>query len=318
MGEDIYRAAKWYGRFGWAVFPVHNATPTGCTCETFERTRRPNFVCSHQGKCPRVKWRDRSTTDPDQLYRWFGHPWNDGYVPNIGVDCGKSGILVLDLDSYKETFDDDLDLLPLAERKTVTQISGGGGEHLFYAMPPDVHLGNAKGKLPAGFDVRGDGGYIIVAPSLHFSGRRYQYEAGYGPHEIALQPVPEFLIEMLTEAQNVTHPVSLANHTERPNLERWHLSQRIRQFIENPPPAGKRSEADAAVAAALIACGATDAEVQAVFEHYPIGQAGKMADKGAQARAYLSLTIAHARGFVTQKTAEERNNRALRLLAAGA
>src|SRR5262249_12157888 len=133
--------------------------------------------------------------------RWWGHAWRAGdvrYIPNIGVDCGRSGLLTLDLDEYKDHYA-GTELLAKADRETITAISGGGGEHLYYASLAKPY-GNKTGELPAGVDVRGAGGYVVAAPSLHHSGRRYQWEAGYGPHEIAPLPIPAALDEILATA----------------------------------------------------------------------------------------------------------------------
>ena len=64
----------------------------------------------------------------------------------------------------------------LAERgvifpPTVAARTRSGGWHFFYTTPPDRRVLNTEGELAGvgktpGIDVRGDGGYIIVAPSI--------------------------------------------------------------------------------------------------------------------------------------------------------
>jgi hypothetical protein len=113
--------ALWYASQGLYVFPCH--TPifndtgvcTGCTCEAYKRSESyrqklisdgrgddfdPSFRCAQPGKCPRVKWRTESTTDPTTIRRWWRR-WPDA---NIGCDYGKSGILVVDVDAAERIF----------------------------------------------------------------------------------------------------------------------------------------------------------------------------------------------------------------------
>ncbi len=175
---DMLEFALNYAAIGWYVFPCHSPifkVGLSCSCEKWRRERNPDYECSSPGKHPRTKHGlDEATTDTEQIRLW----WKQWPNANIGINCGKSGLLVLDLDLYKETYTGHkLDL----DEETVTAISGGGGAHLFYRLEPGDTFGNSTKNLPVGIDIRGHGGYVIVAPSLHLSGNRYQWEIGYEP-----------------------------------------------------------------------------------------------------------------------------------------
>src|SRR5262245_52462613 len=175
----LLSAALFYAqRQGWAVFPVHVPLHNqareciGCTCEHYKRSTAyrdhlashgrahefdPHYKCPQPGKCPAVRWRDKSTRDEAQIQKWWGRPWRaiNGethepllFVPNIGIDCGKSDLLTLDADAYKESYA-GADLLGWADRETVTALTGGGGEHLLYARQ-GLPYGNDTHGLPAG------------------------------------------------------------------------------------------------------------------------------------------------------------------------
>ena len=64
--------------------------------------------------------------------------------------------------------------------RTLTARTGGGGLHLIYAHP-GWELRNTAGRLPGvseplpGLDLRGDGGYVVAAPSRHRSGATYTW-----------------------------------------------------------------------------------------------------------------------------------------------
>lgn len=222
----MYAAARIYvERYRWHVFPIHNPVfneagqCTGCTCEHYRRSDEcrdnnprlyigPAGKCPNPGKCPRVRWGEKSTWDTAQVDLWWGRPWRDIDVetgailynyPNIGVDCGKSGLLVFDADTYKKNAGDLSDLLSWDDRETVTAITQGGGEHLIYDRIGRAYGNSTKG-LPASIDIRGAGGYIVAVPSLGRSGRRYEYENDYAPKDRALLPIPRNLDAILSAA----------------------------------------------------------------------------------------------------------------------
>ena len=53
-------------------------------------------------------------------------------------------------------------------------LTGGGGWHYLFRHP-GADVRNSVGRLGAGLDIRGDGGYVIAAPSIHVSGRPYKW-----------------------------------------------------------------------------------------------------------------------------------------------
>src|SRR5207247_9654927 len=75
---------------------------------------------------------------------------------------------------------------------TRSAYSGGGGLHLIFAARQDLEMRNttALGGYP-GLDVRGEGGYIVVPPSLHESGRRYMWM-----NDEQLAPFPDLLADL--------------------------------------------------------------------------------------------------------------------------
>lgn len=194
----ILEHALRYAQLGWFVFPCHAPLAKGdlrCSCEVWRRKKSPDYRCSSPGKHPRTaNGLDDATTDIDQIVEWWEH-WPHA---NIGINCGKSGLLVVDLDIYKDTYQvPDLAL----NENTVTAITGGGGNHLFYRLEQNDCFGNTSKNLPVGIDIRGHGGYVIVAPSLHASGRCYAWELEYSPWEMAPAAIPPALRALLEARQ---------------------------------------------------------------------------------------------------------------------
>lgn len=116
------------------------------------------FPCSAEGK-PLIKWNDGASTDPANIKRWFRQSDR-----RIGVHCGRSGLLVVDID--RKDGRDGIESLKHAGRKlrrTFRYSSrGGNGRHYVYAAPKDVDCtiaSNVHGM--AGVDVRAGVGMVI-------------------------------------------------------------------------------------------------------------------------------------------------------------
>lgn len=183
--SELLQSALAYASFGWAVFPVHSIRDGRCTCG------RP--ACTSPGKHPLTKhgFRD-ATTDPAIVAAWWKkYPW-----ANIAIATGeKSGrLMVIDLDSKPEAGIDGEETWRQAAGNipaTVEVLTGGGGRHLYFAYPDGVDLKSGTGVLGPGVDLRADGGYVLAPPSLHISGRRYEWEASSDPIDgVAVAPAP--------------------------------------------------------------------------------------------------------------------------------
>jgi putative DNA primase/helicase len=140
-----------------------------------------------------------ATTDPDTIRRWWAQ-WPDA---NIGIACGPSRLVVVDLDGPEALAAwGDLALRYNIRYDTLTAHTGGGGFHLIYRAPDGLRIGNSSGKLGPHIDTRGDGGYIVAPPSIHPSGETYTWE---NP-EREILPLPQVLIDLLTRQGRETPP----------------------------------------------------------------------------------------------------------------
>ncbi|ALL79296.1 hypothetical protein AD006_28680 (plasmid) [Pseudonocardia sp. EC080610-09] len=144
---------------GWAVFPL---------------------VPGH--KTPAVRgWEQRATTDRRRIYRW----WAGGAGFNVGIACGPSGLVVIDLDDgggdeAPEEFAgagggvDVFAMLAAAAGASVPAdtytVSTPSGRHLYFQAPSDHELRNSAGMLGWRVDTRSAGGYVVAAGSDRESG----------------------------------------------------------------------------------------------------------------------------------------------------
>jgi hypothetical protein len=180
---DNLADAMEYLHRGWAVLPLHGIRSRRCTCGRGD--------CPAPGKHPRIRWETYQWRAPraDDLAAWF-HRWPES---NLGVVTGTiSGLVVLDIDP-RNGGDDALSSLehrhgglpPTPEVRT-----GGGGVHLYFASPEHPM---ATTILGPGVDVKADGGLVVVPPSVHASGHRYEWEPGADPDALPLADLPPWL-----------------------------------------------------------------------------------------------------------------------------
>jgi Bifunctional DNA primase/polymerase, N-terminal len=102
-----------------------------------------------------------ATTDPATV-RAMWEKWPDA---NIGVDCGRSGRLVVDVEREGRAGWADLAAAHGGHEPTLTARTGGGGYHLHFAAPQNAAWARSTaGRLAQHVDTRGRGGYALPGP----------------------------------------------------------------------------------------------------------------------------------------------------------
>ena len=179
------------------------------------------FPCAVGGKRPALRgnWQDLATTSPDQVRDWWSRaPYN------IGIACGPSGLVVIDLDLPRDERNDEDDdpedvLFPLSgadrlsglARKRGERYPGGtyivdtpsGGCHLYFSAGDAARVRNSAGVIAPHIDVRADGGYVVGAFS-RLGGRVYSERERRAP--VPLPPWLSHLIRETHEPPTVTAP----------------------------------------------------------------------------------------------------------------
>ncbi|MFF4198264.1 bifunctional DNA primase/polymerase [Nonomuraea sp. NPDC001831] len=166
-------------------------------------------------------WEAHATTDPGLIRRWWArHPYN------IGIACGPSGLLVVDLDKPKPGMEglrppspwdlpgvtEGADVLALlCERagqplpfETFTVRTRRGGTHLYYTAPETPALGSTKGKLGWLIDTRAHGGYVLGPGSyVDLPDGTGHYEV---IHNTSPAPLPPLLVQPLVPKVHPQQP----------------------------------------------------------------------------------------------------------------
>lgn len=204
------------------------------------------FPCEVKGKRPVTPngCKD-ATADVGQLRAW----WDGASAYNVAIATG-GGIVVLDVDinhdagKYGDETLADLESQYEPLPDTWMCLTGGGGVHYYFACD-DPALTVAAG-FADGLDYRGTGGYVIAPPSVHQSGRAYEWEASHTPTNCELAPLPDWLHALMLRGRK---PVAASAVQAAPD-----------QVQE-----GKRNEEMFRLAASLRAKGLTVEEITAAL-----------------------------------------------------
>jgi Bifunctional DNA primase/polymerase, N-terminal/Primase C terminal 1 (PriCT-1) len=132
-----------------------------------------------------------ATVDPFVITEW----WGEEPELNIAVATGAvSGVFVIDVDDIAAEGElARLEAAHCALPATVESLTARG-RHVWFRHPgPPIK--NTASVIAPKIDSRGDGGFVVVPPSLHPSGKRYCWSVDSAK---ALAPAPAWLVEQLT------------------------------------------------------------------------------------------------------------------------
>lgn len=146
MSNILYEFAKQYKSFGWSIIPI-----------------------LPREKKPAVEWKkyQGEIASNEEIKKWFKDKTTDEV--GIGLATGKtSNVIAVDLDTYKEGAKE------MKMNTPITSTTGGGGKHGLFQYREGVrNKANVKGNF---IDIRGEGGYIVLPPSIHPNGKSYKWD----------------------------------------------------------------------------------------------------------------------------------------------
>jgi hypothetical protein len=213
------------------------------------------------GKAPVPAWEGRASTSPAEAAAWWGR--RDPWGPNVALLMGPGGLLAIDVDgpAGEASLAAAVDVLgPLPP--TLENVTGraDGGRHLLFAVPADASAGDVEALTKSVAGMRLDGGrfvaggessgldlragdldaarsIIVVAPSVHASGARYQWRGG------PVAELPRRWWDALPRSSSGPKPpTGAALPLEvRPGVVATHATERPSgALVEVLPPTGQR------------------------------------------------------------------------------
>jgi hypothetical protein len=187
---------------GWAIFPL-----------------RPG------SKLPAVgRWEERATNNVAAVERyWHEHP-----RANVGIACGPSRLLVVDLDQKGgrdgvTAFVLSVIPFPHALPETFTVETPSGGLHLYFRTREGDDYRNTSGRLGAGVDTRGVGGFVVAAGSV-VDGVPYDVVVGVAPIV-----VPRWLEQRLVVPAQTSERMARLHDS---NSDRYSSSARVDGLVQ--------------------------------------------------------------------------------------
>ncbi|HYY97197.1 MAG TPA: bifunctional DNA primase/polymerase, partial [Pyrinomonadaceae bacterium] len=171
VGHALQFAAERIG-----VLPIWGVADGICDCPKGSECRSP-------GKHPHGRLAPNgvysASYDAKTIRGWFESDPRINYGLAMG---GELNLICVDIDPRNDGDATYCDLVehygPGAFPVTFEQRTGGDGWHKLYRMPEAMKAakGELKAKLGPGVDVKGEGGYIVGAASMHVSGKTYEVE----------------------------------------------------------------------------------------------------------------------------------------------
>ncbi len=233
--------ALYYISIGWYVFPLNTSgdvkAPHPMTTEGREKDQGGHNAAS---------------IDPAVICDWWKRSPNSG----IGVHCGRSGLVLVDVDPRNGG---DKTIVRLRQEhpgvfvSSVEAATGGGGSHSFFVAEKGARYPGNLGPV-SGIDVKLNG-YVVLAPSPHPSGGAYRWVDGKTPDdgEVLMKRLPAPLMNEIRErarngngkARKVRQDDTIeadeddifAEYDDRP-LE--HTVEQIRKIVFSIPNEGHR------------------------------------------------------------------------------
>jgi hypothetical protein len=149
-----------------------------------------NYYVTRVCKRAMIAWKEFQTRHPtiEEVSTWFTN-WPEA---NIGIVTGKiSNLVVFDLDSEHavQYAEDEGGFPDTVKAKT------GKGYHIYVQHPGFEVKNDVRKELD--IDLRGDGGYVAAPPSIHGSGRQYEWEEGFSIFEIDPAECEPWMIDYL-------------------------------------------------------------------------------------------------------------------------
>jgi len=157
-------------------------------------------------------WHAKTFNDAESVATWYA-----GVDLGVFLHCGRSGLVVLDIDepdAVPSEWWPVLDAMPFQRSRP----ANGRRGHYIAATPPGRRIGNAIGRARKGWgEVRGENGVIVLAPTRHEKadeGARYEWVRS-GPTPVLPAIIADLLPDQVGERTDAATDADVRAFRER-------------------------------------------------------------------------------------------------------
>jgi len=235
---NMLQEALSYAKRGWYVFP--------CREKPGQPYQKGDETITPLEKTPYVsKGLNDATLDEEQIVAW----WNKWANALIGINAGKSGLFVVDIDKKHVNGLETFQQWNINDSGGLHSFTPSGGMHIIFKGS-----GKSSTNAKTGIDTRGDGGYFIVPPSNILEGVYSGEYKKFGDWGKDPGVIPDGLMGKLFPDSTVEYV--RGNFTPLNGVKKQ-LSRATLNFLANGAMPGERNATLFKVIADFAGCGYT-------------------------------------------------------------
>lgn len=205
--KEIQDAMRYYADLGLPIIPL---CPIG---KEHERTSPGHKkLCKCEGKIPLIAgWQGKKETTIEQIDSWI----EQFKTVNVGLPLGEaSGYCGIDIDN--EAGEVLLQEMAHGDTPDTWEYTTGEGRRLLYRIPVGIptkkfkKTGDAKHEECA---LMCTGQQTVLPPSLHYSGKVYEWKTGHSPYDIDCAMAPKWLMDLIKLDKPERKPTNTRTNT---------------------------------------------------------------------------------------------------------
>lgn len=235
-----------YARRGWYVFPCREKPGASYVKNgvSITPTEKQPYV---------YKGLHDASIDPEQIKAWW-QKWPDAL---IGINAGKSGLFVVDIDKKHINGLDTWQSWNINDTAALQSITPSGGMHVIF-----TGIGKTSTNGKTGIDTRSEGGYFIAPPSKILEGENVGEYTRFNDWGRVPGVIPDGLMTKLFPDSTVEYVRGNFIPTDGSKKQ---LSRSTLNFLANGAPRGERNHSLFKASADFAGCGYTQEETKQVL-----------------------------------------------------